>query len=266
LPSGTQKDFLRRSSKDGMVKLYLEKNEYIFIIKVNNPSTECGDYMSSKEMINLTSKSEKSVYMWPVGNVIGRVYDNSGNIVSGAEVQYSCPGKHINSKGKTITEFDGVYSFEYLPSGQCTISAAHSDDIGFVYVEISKGEILTQDIPIKQKTTDFFPIYISIVFLIFLIALGLIFYNISKSPQKKKALQTKRQTDLMKTLDEHEIKIIEYLIQYGKTKSYKVRGETNIPKTSFFRYLKKLERKNIIHMSKYGNRVSVELTAWFTEK
>ncbi len=76
-----------------------------------------------------------------------------------------------------------------------------------------------------------------------------------------------RARDIMKTLNDREIKIVEFLLEAGnKSTQATLRNATGIPKTSLARAFFSLEGKKIIKVETIGKLKKIELTDWFMGK
>lgn len=77
-----------------------------------------------------------------------------------------------------------------------------------------------------------------------------------------------RARDIMKTLNEKEKRVVDFILtQEGyKSTQASVRNDTGIPKTSLVRIFASLEAKKVIKIDSIGKLKKIELTAWFLGK
>lgn len=76
-----------------------------------------------------------------------------------------------------------------------------------------------------------------------------------------------RARDIMKTLNEREIKIVEFIMSNdNKSTQAGIRNATGIPKTSLSRTFLSLESKKVIKIETVGKLKKIELTDWFMGK
>lgn len=80
------------------------------------------------------------------------------------------------------------------------------------------------------------------------------------------AKRSTRQEDILKTLNEKEKKVVEFLLSEDNSYQNKIVYSTGIAKTSMVRIIEGLEKKNIIKVELIGNTKKLKLTDWFLEK
>jgi len=86
-------------------------------------------------------------------------------------------------------------------------------------------------------------------------------------PHGHVALAKHRADEILPTLNEREKEVVNYLLEHGDKKRFsKVRFETKIPKTSFFRVIDSLEKRKIIRVERFLNTAELFLTDWFKGK
>ena len=282
---------LKYVGNDGIVRLRLYKGRYDISLKVDKVDTNGRDYFIRFDQ-DVEGDIVRSVYLFSIGSVRGNVNDVKGKAVKGAQIKFECSGNYGEKVNKVSDEF-GSFSSYWLPIGSCRVSAMHDYKVGYKDVEIKKGELNDIEITLSRGVISGFNsgTLIFMVVIVFIVTLFGIKYVNKKD--KKRAVEKKveekkeepivegkkevneiggkelssRTRDVMKTLKEKEIKVVNFLLgnNYKSTQA-KIRYSTGIPKTSLARILLALELKKIIKIEKIGKLKKVELTAWFLGK
>ena len=264
---------LKYVGSNGIVDLRLPEGMYDIALKVDKIGTNGRDYYIKFDQ-NINSDVKKTVYLFYAGSVIGNVYDMNGNAIKGAQIKLDCSGDYGETLS-TVTDDFGSFSFFWLPIGSCRISAVHGNKVAYKDVEIKRGELSSIDITLSKGT--FSSLAFGAVILVVLVVIILSFFikNRKKETKEKKEHIKKeeanplnsRSNDILKTLNEKEKAVVEFLIQNGyKGTQSKIRYGTGIPKTSLSRVLNSLEFKKVIVIEKIGKLKKVDLTAWFLGK
>ncbi len=240
-----------------LIQIDLEKGSWKIEIFGDDLSTAGKDYYTTYQM-SVTGDIYQTVHLLPVGTLRGKVVDKLDNVVDNAVLDIECSSNYGRSLPNSTDEF-GSFSINYLGVGDCTIKAMKKNSVGFKTVSVKQGEISDITIELDQSLAER---KVSVVpFLIVgVIAIGASFFFFKK---RKKGLP-KKSEEIIETLDEREKHIVDFLISAGGNSTQaKIYHETGIPKTSLHRYLKKLERKNIIKIKDGGNVNKVSFTEWF---
>ncbi len=121
----------------GVARLLLPTGRYDIQIQVDQLDTPGTDYYYSFSQ-TLTSNVSRTIYLFPVGSLLGAVYSSDGQAVAGAHVKFDC-GSSIGSINEQTSDELGLFRASWLPVGNCRISAASEDGMGYQDVEITHG-------------------------------------------------------------------------------------------------------------------------------
>jgi predicted transcriptional regulator len=272
---------LKYIGEDGRLDLFLEEGQYVLEFRVDRIQSDGKDYYFKFDHFSQINSST-DIFLFPVGSVIGVVYDQRGDVIGNAQIKVECSGEYGEVKEISSDEF-GTFSSFWLPLGTCRFTSRASESIGFTDVEIEKGTLKRIEIVIGTGfDTGFFSPSIIIILLVVLIVVVLWFTKKSKKDTKKKNVTIKdekenekpdekysstRAQDILKTLREKEAKIVKYLIENdNKSTQAKLRYGVNMAKTSLSRALDTLEQKRIVKIERIGKMKKVELTDWYLGK
>ena len=189
----------------------------------------------------------------------------------------------INGYSSNLTVKNGeVWTFEYnLPASELTIVLPE----GAVVKDFSGGEVFLQGKQIaiytkeglrvsyvieKQKESSNLNLLFKIIIGLFVILLVVYFFNFRKREKKedkrdKRKIKIDRVKMLEGMLNEREKLILSKLKESGKTKNSYLRKACDIPKASFSRHIRELERKGLVKLSGEGKNKIVELNYKSTE-
>ncbi|RMF54684.1 hypothetical protein D6745_04505 [Candidatus Woesearchaeota archaeon] len=262
--------------EDGLLPLSLENGTYTLTLKVDKLGTPGNDYINSFD-VEVEGRFYDTIFMLPVGSVRGIVYDQNGNAVSSANIQFDCSTAY----GEThpiITDSFGSFSGSWLPVGSCKISAAYNGNVGYQFVNITHGslkdiEIVLSKSLVTQVNNSFW--YIVYVVLGLLILYGAHFAVSKKRKRIDEEVKdiedekklSKRSEDILKTLSDRERDIVHFLLESNNQSTQaKVRYSTGIPKTSLSRILDSLAAKKVVSIEKIGKMKKIRLTGWFLGK
>ncbi|MCX6707312.1 MAG: hypothetical protein NT001_04195 [Candidatus Woesearchaeota archaeon] len=89
-----------------------------------------------------------------------------------------------------------------------------------------------------------------------------------EDPAQGLSEQNPRARDIIKTLNEKEKRVVDFIItQEGyKSTQASIRNDTGIPKTSLVRVFASLEAKKVVKIESIGKLKKIELTSWFLGK
>lgn len=91
--------------------------------------------------------------------------------------------------------------------------------------------------------------------------------EVAEKQENGKGELNPRARDIMKTLNDKEQKVANFLIQSGnKSTQAAIRNETGVPKTTLVRVFQALEAKKVIKIETIGKLKKIELTDWFLGK
>ena len=240
------------------------------------------------------SGAQNELYIFSAGTVRGQItgVSSSSNISLVADCSSPLRSSSFSSSGTSFTEF--------LPSGKCRISARSDNKAGSVDVEIAEGKMSDTSLVLSEENA--LSQYLLPLAAVLALLLAVLYFFTRKkdatiqiaqnetgaislqkeaaaeeavgeeSPEEaesteekpKKLIQTKKMKDIVATLDERQKSVVEFLLSYGgKARQSKIRYACKIPKTSFFRVVRSLEKKNIINSEKYLNTKEIVITDWF---
>jgi len=268
---------LQYVDKSGTVKLNLENGNYQITLKVDKIDTPGKDYFIKFDL-NVDKNKNETIYLFPVGSVMGNIYDNKNNAISNSILKFECSGNYGELDNK-VTDSFGSFTSYWLPVGSCKISASDRNRVGYKQIEIKKGELNNVDIILGSgliggpNTSLYLIIIILIAFVIIFVA-----YNkdkIFKKQTKAEKIQesskeqkfSKRTIDILNTLKEKEKQIVNFLLENNLNSTQaKIRYATGIPKTSLARLFLSLEGKKVICIESIGKLKKIKLTDWFLGK
>lgn len=287
---GRKTNTLKYIGSDGLVRLRLYKGAYDITLKVDKVETNGRDYFIKIDQ-NVDNDITRTVYLFSIGSVIGNVYDSKGKAVKEAEIKFECSGNYGDRENKISDEF-GSFSSYWLPIGSCRVSAVYGSKVGYIDVEIKKGELSNIDITLSKGIISGFSSGTMIIMIVIAIFIAIIWVGYINKKGKKEADKEKveekkeireekvvvkeeskekglssRTRDVMETLKEKEKSVVNFLLENNnKSTQAKIRYSTGIPKTSLARILMALELKKIIKIEKIGKLKKTELTDWFLGK
>lgn len=284
--------------KRGTFSYRINPGEWRLQLYIDNRSTPEMDY--SGETTYLISgefvTTAETLYVVPIGSLELNVVDPEGKLVFGADVSFKC--KSFRKTGQT-DKFGG-YKAENLPAGECKVSAVYNKLVGSVTVGVVQGETISTEIALSEAVTTPLENYIYYIIAgVVIIALLFLFYRllyrrlkrkvkeevvkgVRKRARKEDAKEQKKEEpkpqaqegglnprarDIMKTLNEKEQKVVNFLItSNNKSTQATIRNETGIPKTTLARIFMTLEAKKVLKVETVGKLKKIELTDWFLGK
>lgn len=288
--------------KRGTFSYRISPGKWRLQIYVDDRSTPEEDYFGEATYSitdDVVTRGE-TIYVVPIGSLELSVADASGSLIAGADLGFKCK----SYKGSTKTDRFGSYKAENLPVGQCKVSAAFTNLIGSTSVEIIQGQESSIQITLSEAviTSPLKGHYYYLAGALMIALLLLLYYGIIRKRLKKqvkeevekrikkrpvrKAKETAepkaskaekpgeekeglnpRARDIMKTLNEKEQRITNFLLE-NKNKSTQatIRNETAIPKTTLARIFQALEARKVVKVETIGKMKKIELTDWFLGK
>ena len=301
--SGTTINLTEFTDKNGFFAYRLNVGNWRLVAKMDNPLTPEIDYSAERTFLveENNPTTEETIYLVPVGSLEGNVINPSGKLINNAELTYKCRSYKTASK----TDQYGSFRQDLLPVGQCKVQAAFSDLVGSSLVNISQGELSQTTIHLNRTVFSASKKYIYVILGIAAVAILIFFvYKMTRKkfmavakkevkkekkvaekahaktvpesiPEEKKEELAKevkeinpRARDIIKTLNEREKKVVDFMLTQKDHKSTQanIRNETGIPKTSIVRVFQSLEAKNVLKVEVVGKLKKVELTGWFLGK
>lgn len=264
--------------------------------------TIAGENISTlgKDYYRKTIVGEDIIYLFQTGTIRGIVKDKLDNIVSYADLKFEC-SNNIGCVFPSKTDKFGSFNVDFAPVGKCKISAYYNNAIGFNEVQIEPGKIVDIEIKLDRSILsadagyDWVKILLFTVLILILAVFVVVLIRrykskkaglskevyrkqIKKEKLKKRAVEEvrkekiegvagKRAEDIMKTLNENEKNVVNFLIENkNKAAQSSIRHALGIPRTTLSRIVESLERKNIIKVERLGKAVKIELTDWFLGK
>ncbi len=239
---------------------------------------------------------EKEVILYPVCSVRGIIKDEYDNIVPNTQLQFKCD-RDINLNYPRNSDKFGSFA-GLIPKGRCRLYSAYEEIIGFVDMNCDSEKAYDVEIIMDQKIhqqnlfrTNQILTLVIIIVILFVFSTIFIFkkklnlaINQEKKLEKKGKLSQKKEInnelqiqkleqelrlgkrakDIMETLKDKEVEIINFLAsKNGTSTQAKIYYSTGIPKASLSRYIQALEFKNIITVIKIGKCKRIKLSPWF---
>ena len=274
--TGKKLNILRYVPSNGIIEVSLEPYQYTITFTIDIINTQGYDYFLESDF-SMIEDSKKDVYLLPIGSVIGTVYDNQGNVIRNAKVNFKSNKGYCNVE-ETSTDNFGLFNVN-LPVGSCKISATYGNYVGYTTVEIEHGKLAETEIILNKNISSSNLIFYVVIFLIVFI-LAAYFINskklkrrnlkikeIEKDDSKRKIIEEPRIKDIINTLNDKESLVVNFLLEHeNKSTQSKLKYDVNIPKTTLSRLLEKLEAKNIIKIERIGKAKKIGLTGWFLGK
>jgi len=274
--TGKKLNILRYVPSNGIIEIFIEPSQYTITFTIDIIHTQGYDYFFESDF-SMIEDYKKDVYLLPIGSVIGTVYDNKGNVIRNAKVNFKSNKGYCNVEEINTDNF-GLFNVN-LPVGSCKISAMYGNYVGYATVEIEHGKLAETEIELnKNISSSNLIFYVITFFIVFILAA----YFISSGKLKRKNLKNKeikkddsqrsiveepRIKDIINTLNDKESLVVNFLLEHeNKSTQSKLKYEVNIPKTTLSRLLEKLEAKNIIKIERIGKVKKIELTDWFLGK
>jgi uncharacterized membrane protein len=235
-------------------------------IILDDISTKGKDYFY-KGSINLTQDSLIAIYAYPIGSIRGTVYDKNGKVITDAIINFEC-SNNWGETTQTYTNSFGSFSSNYLPIGSCKVTARSGSVIGYKIVEIKRGEHQDIEITLEKEVATNYRFLFLIVISVFIFFLFAKFEKRKSVTRKRKASRrkvklNKRMEDIIKTLNERERKIVNFLLSEKEEASQaKIYHSLEIPKASLSRAISSLERRKIVKTKKIGKLKKIKLSEW----
>jgi uncharacterized membrane protein len=257
-------------AKDEILKINLEDGLHNITILADNINTDGLDYYG-KEQITVNNNLIEAFLLFPIGTVRGIVTDQLGNAMPNADIKFEC-NTDIELSYPEKTDRFGTFNTE-VPIGSCTIYALLGKSVVLEELVIEKGNLATIELKIEQKTE--LKVWLWVLLIVVATAatkLLFIFFKSKKDIEKVIAVKKekinlgKRAKDIIATLRDREKNVIELLIKNGTMTQAKLHHETGLAKSSLFRVIQSLERKNAIATKRIGKVKRVTLSDWFLEK
>jgi len=274
--TGKKLNILRYVPSNGIIEIFIEPSQYTITFTIDIIHTQGYDYFFESDF-NIIEDSKKDVYLLPIGSVIGTVYDNQGNVIRNAKVNFKSNKGYCNAE-KTSTDNFGLFNVN-LPVGSCKISAMYGNYVGYTTVEIEHGKLAETEIKLnKNISSSNLIFYVVTFFIVFILAAYFINSGklkrenlknkeIKKEDSKRNIAEESRIKDIINTLNDKESLVVNFLLEHeNKSTQSKLKYEVNIPKTTLSRLLEKLEAKDIIKIERIGKAKKIELTDWFLGK
>ncbi|MBW3018010.1 hypothetical protein KY325_02530 [Candidatus Woesearchaeota archaeon] len=252
------------------VEFEYEEEDVTIEVIADNPKTPGIDYFGCSDLLAI----DDVVYLTPTATIKGLVKDTLDNVVKNADLKFECSKACIDFPD--LTDKFGSFSVNALGTGHCKIYANYKDAMGFVSLDLAKGDL--KDVEIKlDKTVLDIPekssyMWFAVIAVAVFIAVVLLFkyrprqrrtkQKEGKEKKKDKEVReerteektsSKRSEDIMHTLNKKEKQIVEFLLSNNnQTHQAKIRHELSIPRTSLSRLIESLQQKKIISVQKEG--------------
>ncbi len=240
---------------DGVLELAL--GDYTGEIVLDDSSTDSVDYYFNGEF---QVGVDENINFISVAKVNGNAYDGLNNLISRADLKFECD--KVNNI--VFPEKTGKYGdfVTYVPTGKCVVSASSGNLIGKTIINVEKGESIEVKIIVGEELNSGLGLYWMLLFIVVLLVVMWFLRKVPKKKPKKKEKKNRKLKSVLKTLNDKEKGIVEFLLSHKNVTSSKIRYGLKIPKTSLTRILDKLEEKKIIEVEKEGNLKKVRISEW----
>ncbi|MFA6036349.1 MAG: carboxypeptidase-like regulatory domain-containing protein, partial [Candidatus Micrarchaeia archaeon] len=143
---GAKKSYMLYTGEEGKVSLVMPAENVAVVGKINDPASEGSDYVSySMELQGAGGE----LLMWPSGSVRGVVRAASGELVPDATVGASCASDYGEKSARS--DEAGAFQLQYLPVGNCKITAAKDAAVGSASVVVEKGRMGSASLQLGEK-------------------------------------------------------------------------------------------------------------------
>ncbi len=300
--TGTTINLTEFANRQGIINYRISIGNWKLVMSLDAPETPEMDYAAERTFLveEFRPSANMTVYLAPVGAVEGSVANPSGKLVNGADVTFKCRSHSSSTK----TDQFGTFKKELLPVGECKVQAAYEGMVGSTTANVTQGELNEVTVRLNKSILYSTRQYLYAVLGLIVVGGGIFAgYRIFRR-RKKKEKRTEqdrrrrkkgkpgkappkeagksadegsegekeglnpRARDIMKTLNDREGKIVEFLLSQDDRKSTQatIRNSTGIPKTSLARIFQSLENKRVIEIEKIGKLKKIRLTDWFLGK
>jgi LPXTG-motif cell wall-anchored protein len=260
---------LRFVGEDGKMDLQLSPGSWSLTLRLDITSTVGKDYYSYLELM-VNRNINQTVFMQPVGSLMGEVIDENNNLIPDASIKFNCGGDYGHLGTLNTDEF-GSFSADWLPVGSCRVSALNGNKAGSANVQIAQGQLSEVTITLSKgvaPNNEDYTWMAALIGLILAIA-GFLIYRRKKKPTlpEEPAEPVKRNghmDNILHAIDENERRIVEALMEEGgKSQQNKLGRKLDMPKSSLSRAVSGLASRDIVKTEKLGRIKRIELSEWF---
>jgi len=262
---------LRFVGDDGKMGLQLENGQWGITLMLDITETVGKDYYAEID-VSISADLNMTLFLQPVGSLGGEVVDENNNLLPNALIKFDCAGDY-GVLDSVNTDGFGAFKAEWLPVGQCKVSALVGSRTGSATVQIVKGQLSEVRIQLEQniapvQQADYSMLIITVIVIIALAVFALHFFRMKKpqvSDQKASPIMPdKRMGDILSALDANERSIIKSLLSSGgRSQQNKLARELGLPKSSLSRAISGLETRDLVRTERFGRIRKVELSSWF---
>ncbi len=248
-------DTLKYIPEDGNLTVQLIPGKYYMQILIDDLATPGKDYTYATE-IRITKPTTDAIILFPVGSVRGTVYvDNQA--VPFTSVLLYCTG--MDKVVELTTDASGSFVADWLPIGECRITAATEANRGEATIAITKGGLPAATISLTERIMPRIN-WMAVIGALLVVAIFFILFR----KKHKQAPAIEREQDIFTTLNNKEQAVVKFLrANNNKSTQATIKNETGIPKTSLIRIFQSLEAKKIITVEKIGKMKKIALTEWY---
>jgi len=253
--------------------LYADSPAIQVALTYDDPATPSPDGIW--EGVASCNGKQQAIPLHFVGDISGTLFYQNGSVASGVMVEIACSGAY--ARNATASEAGSFY-FGGVHEGKCSISSKSGEEAAHLAVEVQRGDF--KEVQLRLAKPDILPLLLAAGAGIALIAAVAYLIHTERKgknggigrqkggkapPSQPPNVATKRQSDLLATLDAKEKKIMEYAQHHAPSsvRASKLRRDLLIPKTSLTRTLQSLERKQFLKLGKVGARTYVELHEFY---
>lgn len=269
--SGSAMDAIIVAKENGSATLYSRFPVRKALFTYDDPATPSLDaYWEGS--LDSPSGQPHALQLQPVADIAGVLTSQEGAVLADVPVELTCSD---GIKQVEATSATGAFSFSRIRAGSCIISASVNGQSVRQDFSLSRGQFASLQLQLRKPDylLPFACGSIALVGGVLLVAWLLQGKKKGGAQQKGRAkpplsLPTKRQKDLLATLDSKERAIVEFVVHHhpSAVKVSKLRRDLVMPKTSLTRTLQSLERKQFLKIEKVGFRAFAKLHDFFMQE
>jgi len=192
MEKGTRIKFTRPLNPEGELSYKLTGGRWKLELTADySPTPEMDFFVEDDLTIEEGDVLTKTLYLYPVGALEGKVTDHSGNLIGGAELKFNCkPNLDLAYKNKT--DKFGTFQLDIAPAGKCKVSAAYNNLVGEAEAEIRQGDLSLVTISLTEPVLSSYSWLYLTGFVVFILLAYLIFGFIKKKKKQDDRVQQKK--------------------------------------------------------------------------
>ena len=147
--SGETTQTIEYIGPSGQARIMLAAGHYDISLVVDQIDTAGKDYYYSFSK-SIASNQTQTIYLFPVGSVVGSVVSSQGQMVVGAKVKLDCGSDYGQIEPLVSDEF-GQFNAPLAPASDCRISAVSGSQTGYEDVSIRRGGRVVSKIMLNES-------------------------------------------------------------------------------------------------------------------